>query len=190
MAGAASRPAARETQCNRSRGFFGLSKAITLSGSKRVHDVLKHVLEGLDLFHPERWEETIPWQPFQHGRGGAQAVREWPHGPHGGRCCASPLGGQYPSTPTPGTSISWCSRIPDAQSTISGRSAPAACAFIRRDRRHSVTSKTGCLVLAVYEKPVIIFRKRGLKGKTAVPPPGRECAAGCIGRAIRLSRRA
>lgn len=123
-----------------------------------MHDVLKHVLEGLDLFHPERWEETIPWQPFQHGVEVHRLYGNGLTGPTAALLRFAP-GGTIPEHSHTGYEhilVLEGSQIDDFGEIRAGglRIHPPGSA-------HSVTSKTGCLVLAVYEKPVSFFGSEG-----------------------------
>jgi len=118
-----------------------------------VQDVLKHVLEGIDLFHPDEWQASIPWQPFQKGVEIHRLYGDGVTGPAAALLRFS-AGGAIPRHLHSGYEhilVLAGSQIDEQGEIVAGglRIHPPGSA-------HSVISKTGCIALAIYEKPVTL----------------------------------
>jgi len=123
-----------------------------------VQDVLKHALEGIDLLRPKEWQARIPWQPFQPGVEIHRLYGDGVRGPSAALIRFSP-GGRIPLHSHTGYEhilVLAGSQIDEHGPVFTGglRVHPPGSA-------HSVVSESGCVLLAIYEKPVSFFAPGG-----------------------------
>ena len=113
--------------------------------------VLDHVLEGLDLSRPTDWSSSIPWQPFQPGVEIHRLYGDGITGPSAALLRFAP-GGKIPlHFPTGYEHIVV---LEGSQVDEHGELFAGGLRIHPPGSSHSVTSDSGCIVLAIYEKPV------------------------------------
>jgi anti-sigma factor ChrR (cupin superfamily) len=104
-----------------------------------------------DLLRIADWQGQLPWQPFYEG---VDIYRLYDAGADGPRAALL----RY----RPGASVPRHEHVgyehivvlAGEQSDESGQFGPGSLAINPPGTRHCVTSATGCIVLAIYEKPV------------------------------------
>jgi anti-sigma factor ChrR (cupin superfamily) len=109
------------------------------------------LVEIRDLFQPAEWEDRIPWKPF---RPGVEIHRLYGDGTNGPTAALLRFreNTKVPLHLHPGYEHILILR--GSQADQNG-SVPAGTLRIHPPgSRHSVISESGCLVLAIYEKPV------------------------------------
>jgi len=117
-----------------------------------VHDVLTHVLEGIDIFRPDEWQAGIPWQPFQAGVEIHRLYGDGVTGPSAALLRFSP-GGKIPTHSH--TGYEHILVLSGSQVDDYGRLGAGSLRIHPPGSSHSVMSEEGCIVLAIYEKPVL-----------------------------------
>ncbi len=113
--------------------------------------VLNHVLEGLDLSRPNDWSPAIPWQPFQPGVEIHRLYGDGVAGPAAALLRFSP-GGKIPLHFH--TGYEHIMVLDGSQVDEHGQLLAGGLRIHPPGSSHSVTSEAGCIVLAIYEKPV------------------------------------
>jgi len=120
-------------------------------GYNRVQALLSHALEGSDLFHPAEWQSRIPWQPFQAGVEIHHLYGDGVTGPSAALLHFSP-GGKIPMHSH--TGYEHILVLSGSQVDEHGQLFAGGLRIHPPGSSHSVTSESGCMVLAIYEKPV------------------------------------
>ena len=126
-----------------------------------MEDLLKHVLEGANLFHPEEWQACVPWKPFHEGVEIHRLYGDGVTGPTAALLRFSPGGGIAMHEHLGYEHILVLS---GSQVDEYGRVSAGELRIHPPGSSHSVTSEGGCIVLAIYEKPVE-FIERGRTGE-------------------------
>lgn len=116
-----------------------------------MQDVLNHVLEGIDLFRSDEWQVRIPWQPFQMGVEIHRLYGDGVTGPSAALLRFSP-GGRIPLHSH--TGYEHILVLAGSQIDEFGKVPAGGLRIHPPGSAHSVTSESGCIVLAIYEKPV------------------------------------
>ncbi len=130
---------------------MGYPRRIPSFRIKLVQDVLRHALERVDLFHSEEWQAGIPWQPFHEG---VEIHRLYGDGVTGGTAALlrfSP-GGKIPLHHHAG--YEHILVLAGSQVDDFGEVSAGELRIHKPGSAHSVSSEAGCIVLAIYEKPV------------------------------------
>lgn len=112
---------------------------------------LNNALEGLDLSSPDGWSASIPWLPFQPG---VEIHRLYGDGLTGSSAALlrfSP-GGSIPMHFH--TGYEHIMVLAGSQFDEHGQLSAGRLRIHPPGSSHSVTSESGCIVLAIYEKPV------------------------------------
>jgi anti-sigma factor ChrR (cupin superfamily) len=112
---------------------------------------LNHVLEGIDLFRSDEWQARIPWQPFQGGVEIHRLYGDGMTGPAASLLRFSP-GGKIPRHSH--TGYEHILVLSGSQIDENGQVFAGGLRIHPPGSAHSVTSESGCIVLAIYEKPV------------------------------------
>jgi anti-sigma factor ChrR (cupin superfamily) len=123
-----------------------------------VQDVLKHVLEGSDLLHPDEWQARIPWQPFQEGVEIYRLYGDGVAGPTAALLRFQP-GGKIPLHHHAG--YEHILVLSGSQTDDHGPVTAGGLRIHPPGSEHSVASEAGCVVLAIYEKPVTFLKRAG-----------------------------
>jgi anti-sigma factor ChrR (cupin superfamily) len=113
--------------------------------------VLNHALEGLDLARVADWAPGIPWQAFQPGVEIHRLYGDGVAGPAAALLRFSP-GGQIPLHYH--TGYEHIVVLEGSQRDEHGDLCAGGLRIHPPGSSHSVMSEEGCIVLAVYEKPV------------------------------------
>jgi anti-sigma factor ChrR (cupin superfamily) len=113
--------------------------------------MLDHILEGRDLFRPADWQATIPWQPFQEGVEIHRLYGDGVTGPSAAFLRFGP-GGKIPAHSH--TGFEHIIVLSGSQSDQYGEISAGSLRIHPPGTSHSVSSPSGCIVLAIYEKPV------------------------------------
>jgi anti-sigma factor ChrR (cupin superfamily) len=112
---------------------------------------VNHVLEGLDLSHSIEWEAGITWMPFQAGVEIHRLYGDGVSGPAAALLRFSP-GGKIPLHFH--TGYEHIIVLDGSQVDEHGQLFAGGLRIHPPGSSHSVTSESGCIVLAIYEKPV------------------------------------
>lgn len=113
--------------------------------------VINHALEGLDLSRPGDWESRIPWKPFQEGVEIYRFYGDGLTGPSAALLRFAP-GGKIPLHSHNG--FEHILVLAGSQSDEHGQLSAGSFGIHPPGSAHSVSSDSGCIVLAIYEKPV------------------------------------
>jgi anti-sigma factor ChrR (cupin superfamily) len=116
-----------------------------------MNDVARGVLELKDLFQIAEWQHTLPWAPFREGIDIYRLYGDGESGP------AAALLRFHPGARVPmHTHVGYEHIVVLAGSQVDENSRAAAGSLIVNPPQtsHSVLSERGCIVLAIYEKPV------------------------------------
>ena len=113
--------------------------------------VLDHVLEGLDLSRPTDWSSSIPWQAFQPGVEIHRLYGDGITGPSAALLRFAP-GGKIPLHFH--TGYEHIVVLEGSQVDEHGELFAGGLRIHPPGSSHSVASDSGCIVLAIYEKPV------------------------------------
>ena len=116
-----------------------------------MHDVLNHVLEGIDLFRSDGWQAAIPWKPFHTGVEIHRLYGDGVTGPAAALLRFSP-GGKIPMHSH--TGYEHILVLSGSQIDEQGLVSTGGLRIHPPGSAHSVVSESGCIVLAIYEKPV------------------------------------
>ena len=122
-----------------------------MSSLTPIPPLVLHVLEGLDLFRAADWQSRIPWKPFHPGVEIHRLYGDGTSGPSTALLRFSP-GGKIPHHSHTGYEHIFV--LAGAQSDEHGRILAGAFRIHPPGSSHSVSSESGCIVLAIYEKPV------------------------------------
>jgi anti-sigma factor ChrR (cupin superfamily) len=109
------------------------------------------VLALRDLFRISDWQHTLPWVPFRDGVDIHRLYGDGTSGP------ATALLRFHPGARVPlheHTGYEHILVLTGSQVNETGRTQAGALIINPPRTRHSVLSETGCIVLAIYEKPV------------------------------------
>jgi anti-sigma factor ChrR (cupin superfamily) len=108
-------------------------------------------IELANLFNIAEWQHEIPWQPFKDG---LEIYRLYGDG-HAGPSAALirfEKGGKVPCHAHPGFEHIFV--LSGVQRDQNSSAAPGTLIINPPGTTHSVDSEAGCIVLAIYEKPV------------------------------------
>jgi anti-sigma factor ChrR (cupin superfamily) len=105
----------------------------------------------MDLFHPEQWQARIPWQPFYSGVEIHRLYGDGATGPTAALLRFQP-GGKIPVHSHNG--YEHILVLDGSQSDEFGDVSAGGLRIHPPGSSHHVESKSGCIVLAIYEKPV------------------------------------
>jgi anti-sigma factor ChrR (cupin superfamily) len=114
-------------------------------------DVAGGVLELKDLFQIAAWQHTLPWAPFRDGIDIYRLYGDGQSGP------AAALLRFHPGARVPiheHTGYEHIVVLAGSQVDENSRAAAGSLIINPPQTSHSVFSETGCIVLAIYEKPV------------------------------------
>jgi anti-sigma factor ChrR (cupin superfamily) len=125
--------------------------------------VLNHLLEGLDLAHPGKWQAGLPWKPFHQGVEIHRLYGDGLEGPSAALLRFHP-GGSIPHHFH--TGYEHILVLQGSQADEHGEIPAGGFRIHPPGSSHSVTSAAGCIVLAIYERPV------KFTPPTPVAPPG------------------
>ena len=123
-------------------------------------DDAKPVFTLEDLFQISEWQDTLPWKPFRDGIDIYRLYGDGTSGP------ATALLRFHPGARVPlheHTGYEHILVLAGSQVDENSRSAAGTLIVNPPKTRHSVLSETGCIVLAIYEKPVA-FLESALPG--------------------------
>jgi anti-sigma factor ChrR (cupin superfamily) len=112
---------------------------------------VSHILEGLDLSNPHTWQSAIPWIPFYEGVQIHRLYGDGVAGPSAALLRFSP-GGKIPLHFH--TGYEHIIVLEGSQVDEHGQLQAGGLRIHPPGSSHSVTSESGCVVLAIYEKPV------------------------------------
>jgi anti-sigma factor ChrR (cupin superfamily) len=110
-----------------------------------------HALNGLNLFQPEEWQDSLPWQDFHPGVKICRLYGDGKTGPTAAVIRFSP-GASIPAHCH--TGYEHILVLTGSQVDEYGEVCAGALRIHPPGSGHAVTSPGGCLVLAIYEKPV------------------------------------
>jgi anti-sigma factor ChrR (cupin superfamily) len=116
-----------------------------------MNDVARGVLQLKDLFHIAEWQHTLRWAPFREGIDIYRLYGDGESGP------AAALLRFHPGARVPmHAHLGYEHIVVLAGSQVDENCRAAAGSLIVNPPQtsHSVFSETGCIVLAIYEKPV------------------------------------
>ncbi len=116
-----------------------------------MYDVLNQVLEGIDLLRSDGWQARIPWKPFQDGVEIHRLYGDGVTGPAAALLRFGP-GGKIPMHTH--TGYEHILVLSGSQFDENGQVSAGSLRIHPPGSAHSVTSESGCIVLAIYEKPV------------------------------------
>jgi len=112
---------------------------------------VKHVLEGLDFSRPQTWQADIPWKAFHEGVEIHRLYGDGLAGPSAALLRFAP-GGSIPLHFH--TGYEHILVLTGSQEDEIGEIAAGGLRIHPPGSSHSVHSQAGCIVLAIYEKPV------------------------------------
>jgi anti-sigma factor ChrR (cupin superfamily) len=112
---------------------------------------VNHPLEGLDFSRPGQWQADIPWKPFYDGVEIHRLYGDGVSGPSAALLRFAP-GGRIPFHYH--TGYEHIMILQGSQEDEQGQIVAGALRIHPPGSSHSVTSQAGCIVLAIYEKPV------------------------------------
>ena len=117
----------------------------------------KRVFTLRDLFQIAEWQHTLPWTPFRDGIDIYRLYGDGATGP------ATALLRFHPGARVPlheHTGYEHILVLAGSQVDENSRAAAGTLIVNPPETRHSVLSETGCIVLAIYERPVIFIEPR------------------------------
>jgi anti-sigma factor ChrR (cupin superfamily) len=104
-----------------------------------------------DLIHIRQWQQSLPWQPFQEGVEIHRLYGDGQEGP-----CAALLkfrpGGRVPRHEHTGWEHIFI--LSGSQTDEQAKSGAGTLIINPPGTSHAIISETGCIVLAIYERPV------------------------------------
>ncbi|TLD69990.1 transcription negative regulator ChrR [Phragmitibacter flavus] len=104
-----------------------------------------------DLVHVDQWQNTLPWQPFQEGVEIHRLYGDGQNGP-----CAALLkfrpGGKVPRHEHTGFEHIFI--LSGTQTDDQAKSEAGTLIINPPGTSHAIISESGCIVLAIYERPV------------------------------------
>ena len=121
-------------------------------------DEAKPVFTLEDLFQISEWQDTLPWAPFRDGIDIYRLYGDGTSGP------AAALLRFHPGARVPlheHTGYEHILVLAGSQVDENGSAAAGALIINPPRTQHSVLSETGCIVLAIYEKPVAFLEPPG-----------------------------
>jgi len=121
----------------------------------------KRVFTLEDLFEISKWQHTLPWTSFREGIDIYRLYGDGLSGP------ATALLRFHPGARVPlheHTGYEHILVLAGSQVDENSRAAAGTLIVNPPQTRHSVLSETGCIVLAIYERPVVFVEPR------ATPP--------------------
>jgi len=108
-------------------------------------------LEFTNLFKIAEWQHEIPWQPFKEGLEIFRLYGDPESGPSAA-LIRFKEDGHVPAHTHPGFEHIFV--LTGTQHDQNGAAAPGTLIINQPGTTHRVTSEAGCIVLAIYEKPV------------------------------------
>ena len=129
-------------------------------------DHAKRVLTLTDLFQISEWQQTLAWAPFRDGIDIHGLYGDGTSGP------ATALLRFHPGARVPlheHTGYEHILVLAGSQVDENSRAAAGTLIVNPPQTRHSVMSETGCIVLAIYEKPVAFLEPQSLQPQSATP---------------------
>jgi anti-sigma factor ChrR (cupin superfamily) len=109
------------------------------------------VLALTDLFHVAKWQHTLAWTPFRDGIDIYRLYGDGASGPSAALLRFHP-GARVPLHEH--TGYEHILVLAGSQVDENSRAAAGTLIINPPQTRHSVLSETGCIVLAIYERPV------------------------------------
>lgn len=116
-----------------------------------MHDDPTQVLALKDLFRIAGWQDTLPWAPF---RDGVEIYRLYGDGVAGPTAALLRFKAGARVSLHEHTGYEHIIVLSGAQVDENSRAAVGTLIINPPGTRHSVLSDTGCIVLAIYERPV------------------------------------
>lgn len=116
------------------------------------------VLTLLDLFRIAEWQDELPWQPFRPGVEIHRLYGDGVSGPTAALLRFEP-GATVPLHEH--TGYEHIIVLSGAQVDENARAETGSLIVNPPGTRHSVFSETGCIVLAIYERPVAFLDRDG-----------------------------
>lgn len=116
-----------------------------------MQEVWQRFLREHDLFEIEAWQEELPWKPFHAGVEIHRLYGDGVQGPSAALLRFHP-GGRVPAHSHVG--YEHILVLSGAQHDEEGLATAGSFRIHPPGTRHSILSETGCIVLAIYEKPV------------------------------------
>jgi anti-sigma factor ChrR (cupin superfamily) len=113
--------------------------------------VTDRVLKLNDLFQVSGWQHKLPWQPFQPGVDIYRLYEDGEDGPNAALLRFQP-GGRVPLHEHTGYEHIFV--LSGSQVDENSEAVTGSLIINPPGTSHSIISKTGCIVLAIYEKPV------------------------------------
>jgi anti-sigma factor ChrR (cupin superfamily) len=117
----------------------------------------KRVFTLEDLFQISEWEHTLPWTPFMDGIDIYRLYGDGTSGPTTALMRFHP-GARVP--PHEHTGYEHILVLSGSQVDENSRAGAGTLIVNPPQTRHSVLSETGCIVLAIYERPVAFLEPR------------------------------
>lgn len=124
---------------------------VSVPGITPLQAVVNHVLEGLDFARPGEWESEISWKRFQAGVEIHRLYGDGVAGPSAALLRFQP-GGRIPRHSH--TGYEHIMVLTGSQEDEDGVIRAGELRIHPPGSSHSVRSESGCIVLAIYEKPV------------------------------------
>jgi anti-sigma factor ChrR (cupin superfamily) len=112
---------------------------------------VKHILEDFDLSRPDQWQADIPWKPFYEGVEIHRLYGDGVSGPSAALLRFA-AGGRIPFHVH--TGYEHILVLKGSQEDQLGSIVAGGLRIHPPGSSHSVSSQAGCIVLAIYEKPV------------------------------------
>ncbi len=109
------------------------------------------VLKLKDLFQVSGWQQKLPWQPFQPGVDIYRLYENGPEGPNAALLRFQP-GGRVPLHEHTGYEHIFV--LSGSQVDENSEATTGSLIINPPGTSHSILSENGCIVLAIYEKPV------------------------------------
>jgi anti-sigma factor ChrR (cupin superfamily) len=145
-----------ERQCHET--CFGLHSQSSSPVVPLFPAISHALLDGIDLSDPAEWAPRVPWQPFQAGVEIYRLYGDGVTGPSAALLRFS-AGGKIPLHVH--TGYEHIIVLAGSQMDENGQILLAGGLRIHPPgSSHSVTSEPGCIVLAIYEKPVFFPQER------------------------------
>ena len=110
-----------------------------------------------NIFEISKWQHTLPWMPFRDGIDIYRLYGDGTSGP------ATALLRFHPGARVPlheHTGYEHILVLAGSQVDENSRAAAGTLIVNPAQTRHSVLSETGCIVLAIYERPVVFLEPR------------------------------
>jgi anti-sigma factor ChrR (cupin superfamily) len=120
-------------------------------------DDAPQVLTLEDLFQISDWQQTLPWAPFREGVDIYRLYGDGKSGPSTALLRFHP-GARVPLHEHAG--YEHILVLTGSQVDENSRAAAGTLIVNPPQTRHSVLSETGCIVLAIYERPVVFLEPR------------------------------